>query len=99
MDINECCVHINSEEEAQRVFDYYALCENGGFTHTTVGRHNCMRFPYLMSGKDGNFVDIFGCMHDHGRKCYEFKDWLVEIDAIHNMESANEREIVEFLGF
>ena len=99
MDINECCVHISSIEEAQQVFDYYALCENGGFTHESVDSHNCLNFPYLMSGRRGRFNDIFGSVNDHDRKCYEFKDWLAEINAIHNMESANEREIAEFLGF
>ena len=99
-DLNIYAIHIHSEEDAEQVFEYYSRPENGGYTHNTVGSHNCMEFPFLMpSTNDKN--DIMGASNYEGwsEKCVEFDEWLdyVQSDAS-SQEITSAEDIASFIG-
>lgn len=90
----EIIVHLNSEEEAAALFEYYR--QNYGFddSDNTLGMDNWERYPYAFAykGKKG----IHGYGYNHTEKDVEFSEWAERV-GLRNYEFDESDKTLSFL--
>lgn len=70
-------IHVNSEEEGQKVVDYYA---EFGYKRTEAhSEHPFMSYPYLCKWDDRGITG-HSCVQ-RLQNTIEFKDWLYEVES------------------